>query len=276
MQTKYYCFTVNNYTEADILCLEADNPEVSYIVFGYEIAPTTGTPHLQGYVEFNSRKRMRQAVRILGGRASVRVRNGTALQAANYCKKDNNRYFERGNISTVTQGTRTDLEEARDALQRRTPIRDFADDHFAFFVRYQRGLQAYRSLYSEKRRWETEVIVRWGATGTGKTKSVHDEIKDEELYIHPGDRWFDGYDGEDNVLFDDFTGGVFPIAQLLKLLDRYPMSVPIKGGFVNWKPRRVFITSNLDPREWYSGANPEHQAALRRRFTSITHYNEPL
>lgn len=48
-------WTWNNYTEADVKALmqpwELHN-SIDYLVFGYELAPTTGTPHLQGYVEF--------------------------------------------------------------------------------------------------------------------------------------------------------------------------------------------------------------------------------
>lgn len=85
--------------------------------------------------------------------------------------------------------------------------------------------------------------------------------------------WFDGYEGQENVLFDDFHGGVFKLPYLLKLLDRYPMRVPVKGGFVQWKPRRIFITSNIDPDLWFSNANREHVAALNRRFTETFYFS---
>lgn len=121
-----------------------------------------------------------------------------------------------------------------------------------------------------KRDWVTEVLVFWGRTGAGKTRLVHELATD--LYIHPGGAWFDGYDGQADVLFDDFGGSDFRLPYLLKLLDRYQMTVPIKGGFVQWAPRRIFITSNIDPNNWYSGAFIEHQAALRRRITGIRHF----
>jgi hypothetical protein len=44
-----YCFTLNNYTVDGIKKL-LDNANPDYFVVGFEIAPNTGTPHLQGYL----------------------------------------------------------------------------------------------------------------------------------------------------------------------------------------------------------------------------------
>jgi hypothetical protein len=118
------------------------------------------------------------------------------------------------------------------------------------------------------------VIVYWGRTGSGKTRAVMDNIPNENsIYIHPGGQWFDGYDRHEIVLFDDFGGSEFKLTYLLKLLDRYPMRVPVKGGFVSWVPREIYITSNLDPKNWYSNAHHEHVDALFRRFSFIYHFD---
>lgn len=147
---------------------------------------------------------------------------------------------------------------------------DIADNHFTNFLRYQRGIVAYRFTKDKPRDFATEVHVYWGVTGSGKTKKVFDENSD--VWVHAEGMWFDGYEGQEHVLFDDFHGGVFKLPYLLKLLDRYPMRVPIKGGFVQWKPKKIFITSNLDPKVWFSNAHPEHVAALERRFTEVIHF----
>jgi len=49
---KRFVFVWPNYTEADILHLQNLPDDVlRFIVFGKETCPTTGTPHLQGYLE---------------------------------------------------------------------------------------------------------------------------------------------------------------------------------------------------------------------------------
>lgn len=274
-RSKYWCFTLNNYEEGDIahlIRLQTD-AHSTYIVFGREVG-ANATRHLQGYIELPQRARLNQIKDLLGRRYHLEPRRGTAKQASDYCKKDGD-FTEIGDLSRSNQGERTDLLELRQALDRGTNLATISQDFFGIYLRYQKNICIYRSIHSQKRNWETKVYVFWGLTGTGKTRKVHDTISSngQELYIHPGGSWFDGYDGEDNVLFDDYSGSCFALPYLLKLLDRYPMQVPIKGAFVNWKPRTIYITSNLDPRLWYPNAHQEHKNALTRRITEIHHYN---
>lgn len=115
------------------------------------------------------------------------------------------------------------------------------------------------------------VTVLHGPTGSGKTRRAFEH--DPELWSYPGSGWFDGYYGQATVLFDDFSGSEFKITFLLRLLDRYPMQVPVKGGFTWWAPEQIFITSNLSPDRWYPNAHIEHVRALQRRFSEVTLVN---
>ncbi len=72
--------------------------------------------------------------------------------------------------------------------------------------------------------------------------------------------WFDGYEGQKDVIIDDMVPDCMAVGLFLRLFDRYPMSVPIKGAFVNWNPRRVFITSNFCPGDCGFGSD----ACMRR------------
>lgn len=137
-------------------------------------------------------------------------------------------------------------------------------------MRHHRGIERLLAvLNDEPRDFVTEVKVYIGPTGTGKSRKAHDE--DKITWTHHGDRWFDGYENQESVLFDDFEGiksGV-PFRKLLQLTDRYPLKVPVKGGFVNWRPRLIIFTTNVEPDAWY----PEEDIApLRRRITSITRF----
>lgn len=113
----------------------------------------------------------------------------------------------------------------------------------------------------------------WGRTGSGKTRAVYDNVSNtHDIYFHPSGQWFDGYDGQPIALFDDYGGSEFKLTYLLKLLDRYPMRVPIKGGYVSWAPHEIYITSNRAPSEWYPNAYTEHYDALKRRFTNVVYF----
>lgn len=57
-QHHYWCFTFNNYGENYNKFLENIKFETSKGVVGKEVCPTTGTPHLQGFVSFIKKKRL--------------------------------------------------------------------------------------------------------------------------------------------------------------------------------------------------------------------------
>lgn len=268
-RSKYWCFTLNNYTEEDVSNVPEGlrNGGATYCVIGKEVGES-GTRHLQGYVEFPKRLRFNQVRLLLGGRSHIEKRRGSGLEAADYCKKDNS-FEEWGSLSKETQGRRHDLEALQTDLRANHSMKRVMDEHFNEFLKYERAIKAARLLYSEARDWDMTVVVYWGRTGAGKTRAVYDNLPSmEDIYVHPGGPWFDGYDGQPIALFDDFCGSEFKISYLLKLLDRYPMKVPIKGGFVNWAPREIYITSNMNPHDWYSNANSEHVAAMFRRITN--------
>ncbi len=278
-KSKFWTFTINNYTDEDYtqVCGLQEDSDYSYIVCGKEIGDDRQTPHLQGYLELSSRKRGAWLKRRLGSEGTnphLEARKGSAIQASDYCKKEGT-YFEYGTLSPPSaQGTRNDLEDIKNAIDEGASPADICESHFSQWVYHRRAFEEYRAMSAEARTWVPEVHVLWGATGTGKTRYVYDKEK-EHLWIASDNQlnWFNGYHGQDAVLFDDFVGCKNnKFGFLLRLLDRYPMKVPTKGGFVNWKPRRIYITSNIEPRSWFFGVTQEQQDALRRRMTNVTHF----
>lgn len=83
-----YVFTLNNFTAEELA--HVMSPKEGYvIVFGKEIAPTTGTPHLQGCLwrEDGERFKRKTAVSIVGKRAWIDKSN--SLEGAiGYCVKE--------------------------------------------------------------------------------------------------------------------------------------------------------------------------------------------
>lgn len=86
-------------------------------------------------------------------------------------------------------------------------------------------------------------------------------------------KWFDGFDGQEAAVIDDFRGDFCTFHFLLRLLDRYPLKVAIKGGFMEWTPSRIFITSPHHPRDVYNKTDEEIKQ-LTRRITQITHFTD--
>lgn len=274
-QSKHWCFTINNPIQEEEACLQAlghERPEgILYLVWGKEEGEN-GTPHFQGFISFGQRKRFNQVKSIISERAHIEKANGTPKQAADYCKKDGD-YEEFGTVP-AGQGARTDLAKCAKKITEGATFQEIATEFPSVALRYGNGIQRLRSLFRPKRSQVPEIWTLWGKTGTGKTRRVWEFADVEELWVHPGDRWFDGYDGQRAVLFDDFDGSWFKLSYLLKILDRYTFMVPVKGGYTWWIPNTIYITSNLHPEKWYPNALGEHKNALLRRLREFGHIQE--
>lgn len=268
-QSKYWCFTINNPTEDDeSLCRGLFGSNAQYLVFGREEGEEKQTRHLQGYVEFVNRKRL-SALKKFHATAHWERRKGTKIEAIQYCKKDGD--WEEVGETKGERGTRSDLEAIRKEIDRGISNEKIAESYFGSWCRYRKSFEEYRMLRNSKQiRLDLRVFVLHGDAGTGKTRFVYEE--ERELFICPDPtlKWFDGYAGESAVLIDDFRGGA-DFAFLLRLLDIYPLRVPIKGSFVSWGPKRIWITSNLPPEAWYTDLTAQSYAALKRRIHRVVH-----
>lgn len=130
-----WCFTINNWTPEDVtrLC----DLDTRYLVFGREVGEN-GTRHLQGYVEFPSRKRFAAAKEAISARAHLELARGTAEENATYCKKDND-FEEFGEPAVVRQGKRSDWDRLREwleSLESRPSQRELINQFPGLYARY--------------------------------------------------------------------------------------------------------------------------------------------
>lgn len=111
----------------------------------------------------------------------------------------------------------------------------------------------------------------WGDAGTGKTRSAWERYPG--LYVKNRNKWWDGYNGEEVVLIDDWDPNCSQLAGYLKVWsDRYPFRAEVKGSSMMIRPKKIIITSNYSPADCFSIQDLE---AIRRRF-KVTHFNKPL
>lgn len=264
--SRNYCFTLNNYTDDELLFLEL--AEVKYLIFGYEVAPETGTPHLQGYVELDRTMRHKALKECLGSdRYYLAARRGSQEEAIEYCKKGGD-FREFG--EPAKRGRRSDLEAVSNAVLDGQNIYEVATEFPVQYIKYNRGIEKLRFITNVSPAWrDISVTVITGAPGTGKTRRAYES--DPDLYaVVPGHTgvWWDGYDGQKTILLDDFYGWM-PFHFLLRVLDGYKLQLEVKGGrtWAHWE--HVFITSNKPPEEWYNAERGLDFGALERRFTEI-------
>ena len=161
-QAKNWCFTLNNYGqdgEKRVLQRGAENESVCYMVVGKEIGES-GTPHLQGYVQFSKRFALGSVKRIVGERAHCEVSRGTPQQAAEYCKKDGD-FKEIGGIRGG-QGARSDLSEVYKACRKGATFEQIGDTYPSAALRYGSGIQRIRQLSRPARESAPTIWVFWG------------------------------------------------------------------------------------------------------------------
>lgn len=257
--------TLNNYDEGDIEWME--RLECTVLTCSKEVSET-GTPHLQFSVTFRRSYSM-AAVRKLHPR--VHWETQKCCQDNNYCRKrDSELIIDRDERK---RGKRSDIELIRGVVQETYSMREVVCQ--ATSTQSVRMAELWLKYNEPKRPVEPApaVHVRWGRTGVGKTRMVWDTFPVEEVYTPTSYKWWEGYDGHKVVLIDEFRADWCTFGQLLRLLDRYPYTVEVKGGSRQIQATTWYITSCRHPREWYDPTKfdaTERVEQLLRRITTIT------
>lgn len=271
-QAKNFCFTLNNpvvSTEEWVDKFFEDEKPV-FIIAGYEIAPKTGTPHLQGFCAFSIRRRYTGMATKYN--ASFRVAKGGLAANIDYCSKDG-KVYERGERDDVAVqgGKRTNKEEAVIILNdimtkrsRRELIREMP-----WQWRQINALNDERPDRSEA----PKVLYIHGATGHGKTtttKKVLNELGISAYWKPSAIKWWNGYDHQDCVILEEFTS-CFNCTTFLQLCDETPMCVEFKGGMLKFDSKYIIILSNTAPDDQYPKVyddNPARHDAYMRRVSN--------
>jgi len=58
----------------------------------------------------------------------------------------------------------------------------------------------------------------------------------------------------------------------LRLLDRYPLTVEVKGGTVSFTSTRIYITTPKNVEDTWEGRNVGDLEQLRRRITEVRYF----
>lgn len=262
MAARRYCFTVNNPTlshQETIDELKALS-NFRYVVFQKERAPTTGTPHYQGYIMFTNNTRITTIQRHTTDNFSLTRCNGNHQSNVAYCTKEDTRLDGPWTAGEEPHaGARTDITDfAAYVRDEARSLRAVVERDPAMFLRYSRGVESILRSRPIVARTPPVVVLLYGPPGTGKTRLIYDSFPVESIYRKIcTDSFFDGYVGQDVLLLDDFAGKASKMAltDLLGILDRYPYRLPIKGSSTDLVSSKIYITTNVHPKLWYDYTN---------------------
>lgn len=235
---------------------------------GQQEIGANGLHHWQAFAQFDKKVTLAQCKGYFCEQAHCEQSRSTAAEL--YVWKEDTRVhgsqFEKGS-RPMRRNVQTDWDDVLSKAKAGN-IDDIPAD---ILVRYYNSIKRIRVDYCEPVwRHDINVKVFWGRSGTGKTRRAWHEAGELVYVKDPNTKWWDGYRGQENVIIDEFTG-VIAINHILRWLDRYPCFAEVKGYQTPLRATNFWITSNIDPRLWYSEASDDQKEALRRRC-QITHF----
>ena len=297
---KQWCFTLF-YTEEGVdVRLPVELPEgCTYTVFQRESCPDTGRTHLQGFICFTHALRFTTAKariqRMYHTTNSPRIQyiRGSVDDNVRYCTKSESRlvgtqpieFGERPRRSGGVQGQNASrgrpTKLARELmLAGKSPIDVLKDESQE---------EAWSTAFRLARTWKSlladlvthrdyvvpsTVILFYGAPGTGKTLSAH--LLYPQAYVKITGKWWDHYQGEKSVIYDDFDGSFMQFGDFKTITDRYRMSIEYKGGIMPLSATTHVITSNYWPSHWWSlkVTGRTGREAIWRRISQVWYFTQ--
>lgn len=203
------------------------------------------------------------------------------IQYDDSCIKTNIDDLEEWKKVINVPGARNDLLEIYSMIQNGASDYEIMQKFPTQFILYGKAIREARQSYlrdahsNEFRNLEVTYI--YGSTGVGKTRYVMEKYGYKNVYrvTDYGTGAFDGYNGQDVILFDEFRSSI-KVANMLTYLDGYPVELPCR--FAN-KPAlftKVYIISNIPLYDQYEGVQkqePQTYEAFCRRIKEVYNFD---
>lgn len=277
-----WCFTYNNYTEeGETKLKEFGKTDCKWMIFGHETAPTTGTPHLQGYLVLKERLRGSQLNKNFDGKIIWIFARGSNEENKKYCSKGEN-IIEIGKQPPENPGgekNKTNWKLIRE-LAEQGRFNEIPDS-----IRFNH----YKNIeYFWLKNRKAKDCIEWsdndlkdhflwlcGPTGTGKShraRMIAERLdKEHPPYLKGLNKWWSGYDMQRVVIIDEadpkkceHLGSFFK-----QWFDKWTFTAETKGGTIpSCRPEYIIVTSNYSIAECFPEEND--YLPLKRRIYEHT------
>lgn len=225
--------------------------------------------------------------------AHIEKMTGTVAENREYLMKDGkwkgtdkeetklvNTFEEFGTVPEERQGQRNDLTALYDMIKEGKSNYEILEDNPNYMMQLEKVERCREILRYE----QFKNIVRgmhveywFGDPGSGKTSGVYKLYGgyDKVYRITDNRNPWDGYKGQDVILFDDFRACDFDINILLKWLDIYPLELPCRYNNKQACFTHIYFTSNISFDQLYRTVQTEDAStwnAFCRRFNVIKEF----
>jgi len=219
-----------------------------------------------GYMYFQHPKSLNPLRRKLPG-VHLEPARGSFLQNKNYCSKDGD-FYESGDPPS-DDGDRGNAEIARWNTARIAAQEGRLDDVPSdIYIRCYNTIKCIAKDHMPRVQGLDAFPGIWifGLSGCGKSRSCFEQLPD--AYWKPRNLWWDGYQGEKEVVIDDFDKFDVKLGGVLKhWADYYPFICENKGSSMRIRPELLVVTSQYRIEDIWTDA--ETQSALLRRFKVV-------
>ncbi len=270
-QYRHWVITINYHDDEPHVAFEPE--DMSYMVLGKEIAPTTGQKHLQGYVVFKTRRRRTNILKYFPKGAFLENMKGQPPQNIKYCKKEGDwtewgiSPAHRAVENATDQQTRMKNKWAAAYQAAKTGDLELIDE--SMLVRYYPAFKRIQQDNPIKPADLEEFSNAWIIAPTGYGKSRYARETWPDFYDKSPNKWFIGYKGQATILCDDFSPKQCEHLgwYMKRWADLYSFPMETKGGGHQIRPKRIVVTSQYTIDECFE--DDKVQNAMHRRFETI-------
>ena len=277
-----WCLTINNEERSlEELSKYIESLEhFKYAIFQREEGEKTHTPHIQLFIIFSCSKRF-NTIKNYFPTAHIEGAKGTNVQCRDYCSKSDTRIEGPVELGAFAEErSRTDLTNFSELVKLGVDYSELENLYPKLYYDYINKIDKVK----ENHRLETfgrkirdiEVTYIYGKPGIGKTSYIFNKYPINSFFSVPFYKYgnFDSYDGQDIIVFDEFTGQI-DITLMNKLIDRYPMILPSRYSNKICCYTRVYIISNLPISSLYPDERENGlYEAFYRRIHNIIKFDE--
>lgn len=292
--SRKYLLTINNpithgYDHDRIKVILSEFPGIHYWCMCDEIGAQNGTPHTHLYLVFKNCVMFETIHKRFYG---VRIDEcqGNNKQCRDYVRKEGkylndpkhdtnlpDTFEEWGELPPDRSRQETQAEQIMQMVRDGKSNAEILDEIPGAYCKLHYIDQARQTILAEQFMYsyrKKDVTYLWGDTRVGKSRSVFDKYGYPNVYqvtdyTHP----FDGYDGQDVIIFEEFRSSL-KIEDMLKYLDGHPVMLPCRYNNRVACYTKVYVISNIPLDKQYTNIQldcPKTWAAFLARIDHVEH-----